>query len=404
MKTAKLAFFPLIILTIATGVLIQATPGMAASGDQDKPARSIGMAFEYPGISIPQGENVTMDLIFSNKGRSDENVVVRMTDVPLGWDAKVKTYRYTVSGVHVPSGEDKMLTFEASPDESVQPGDYTFRAEAQTPDGRFKMAQSLHVKVLGARDEKQDDRGVKLTTSYPVIRGPSDAAFEFSLEVDSKLDQDAVFDLFAQGPEGWEINFKPAYESKYITSLRLKANQTQSIAVEVKPAMDAQASEYPINIRVSSGDAKGEAQLRVILTGTYGLEVGTANGLLSLQARQGRPANISFYIRNRGTAANHGIKFLTFKPENWEVTFTPDTIDVIEPGDLKQIEMTITPYEEALIGDYSVGVRVEGEKATEDIEFRTTVKASTVWGWIGIGIIVAAIAGLFVLFRWLGRR
>jgi uncharacterized membrane protein len=32
------------------------------------------------------------------------------------------------------------------------------------------------------------------------------------------------------------------------------------------------------------------------------------------------------------------------------------------------------------------------------------VKASTAWGWIGIGIIIAVIAGLIGLFRKLGRR
>ena len=49
-------------------------------------------------------------------------------------------------------------------------------------------------------------------------------------------------------------------------------------------------------------------------------------------------------------------------------------------------------------------VTVEGEKAAKTIEFRTTVKASAAWGWIGIGIIVVVIGGLFGLFRWLGRR
>ena len=95
---------------------------------------------------------------------------------------------------------------------------------------------------------------------------------------------------------------------------------------------------------------------------------------------------------------------MPFKPENWQVDFTPENIDIIEPGDLKQVEVTITPYEEALVGDYSIGVNVEGEKASKIIEFRTTVKASAAWGWIGIGIIVAVIGGLFCIFRWFGRR
>jgi uncharacterized membrane protein len=382
------------------------SPGLCFAKEQDenRPARSIFMAAEYPGVEVPVEENVSMDIIFHNKGKSDENMEVWIAEKPAGWKAKIKTYRYAVTGVHVPGGDDKTLTFEAEPGKEIQPGKYSFRIEAQTEDGEFKMGQNILVVVTRAAEKSDEDRGVKLTTSYPVIRGPSDATFEFSVEIVSKLDKDAVFDLFANGPQGWDINFKPAYESKYITSLRLKSNQNQSIAVEVKPALMADAGEYPINIRVSSGDAKGEAQLAVVLVGTYNLEVGTPNGLLSLDARQGKPANMSFYVKNAGSAANHDIKFMSFKPENWKVEFTPENIDIIEPGDLKQVEVAITPYEEALVGDYSISVNVEGEKASKIIEFRTTVKASAAWGWIGIGIIVAVIAGLFGIFRWLGRR
>jgi len=47
---------------------------------------------------------------------------------------------------------------------------------------------------------------------------------------------------------------------------------------------------------------------------------------------------------------------------------------------------------------------VEGEKANKTLEFRVSVKASSAWGWIGIGIIVLVIGGLTFLFRKLGRR
>ncbi len=391
---------PLVILAVVLGY----GPGFAAGKNDNRPDRAISMAAEYPGVEVPLDENVSMDIIFHNKGKRDENMSVRVVEIPDGWKAKIKSYRYTVTGIHVPGGEDKSLTFDAEPGKAVKSGEYRFRIEAQTEDGKFKMDQSILVIVSGAAETSDEDRGVKLTTSYPVIRGPSDGTFEFSVDVDSKLDKDAIFDLFANGPKGWDINFKPAYESKYITSLRLKSNQNQSIAVEVKPALMADAGEYPINIRVSSGEAKGEVQLAVVLTGTYDLEVGTPSGLLSLDARQGKPANMSFYVKNTGSATNQGIKFLSFKPENWEVEFKPESIDIIEPGDLKQVELIITPYEEALVGDYSINVNVEGEKTSEIIEFRTTVKASAAWGWIGIGIIVVVIAGLFGIFRWLGRR
>ncbi len=404
MKAVKTGHPAIIALMVAA--FLVANPGQVAAKETDdnRPARSITMATEYPGVEVPAEEDVSMDIIFHNKGRSDENVEVWLSDIPDGWKAKIKTYRFTVTGIHVPAGEDKTLTFEAQPPKDVSPGKYTFKIEAKTQDGNFKMARNVLVIVTAEAEKVEEDRGVRLTTSYPEISGPSDATFEFSIEVNSKLDKDAVFDLFAQGPKDWTINFKPAYETKFITSLRLKANQNQTIAVEVKPPPMTAAGKYPINVRISSGDAKGEVQLAVILTGTYGIEVGTPGGLLSLDARQGKPANLSFYVKNTGSASNHDIKFMSFKPENWKVEFNPERLELVEPGDLKQVEMTITPYEDALVGDYSISVNVEGEKASKIMELRTTVKASAAWGWIGIGIIVAVIAGLFGIFRWLGRR
>lgn len=395
-----------IILTLGW-LLIYLPPAPAAAEEEsreEKPARLIRMAVEFPGVEVPLGDDVNMDIIFYNKGRSDEDVDIRLEDVPEDWKAVIKTYRYNVSAVHVPAGEDKTLTFEAEPGETVQPGEYAFGIAAQTTDGKFKMRRSLTVKVRGKEADSRESKGVKLTTSYPVLRGPSDAQFEFSMEVDSKLDEDAVFDLFAQGPEGWEINFKPAYESKFISSLRLKANQSSTVAVQVKPAPDAQAGQYPVNVRVTSGDAAAEGQLNIILTGTYDLEVGTPNGLLSLDARQGKPANMSFYVKNTGSAINSDISFMSFKPENWKIAFKPEKIPALKPDELQQVEVNITPYEDALVGDYSVSVKVDGERASKTSEFRVTVKASAAWSWIGIAVIVVVIAGLTFLFRRLGRR
>ena len=404
MKRRRLdKLFLIISLAMVTLMIISAS-SFAQTEKEKLPARAISMAAEYPGVEISKDEDVSLDIIFHNKGRNAEDVEVWIAEKPKGWQAKIKTYRFTVTGVHVPSNEDKSLTFQADPEAGIKPGDYQFRINARTPDGKFRMSQTVTIKVNADEGKSKEPKGVKLTTSYPVIRGPSDATFEFSLEVDSKLDEDAVFDVLAQGPQGWDINFKPAYETKYISSLRIKSKQSSSVAVEVKPAMGAAAGEYPINVRVSSSNANAEANLTVILTGTYGLEVGTTSGLLSLEARGGRPANMSFYVKNTGSATNHDIKFMTFKPENWKVEFKPEKIDAIEAGGLTQVELIITPYEDALVGDYSVGVNVEGEKAAKTIEFRTTVKASAAWGWIGIGIIVVVIGGLFGLFRWLGRR
>jgi uncharacterized membrane protein len=403
MKMVRRSYVVLSLLVTICFIMVSLQPAVAADEKEKRPPRAIEIYPEYPGVVVSQGEEVKMDIRVANNGRADEDVLLEVTTVPKGWKAQIRAFNFAVTGVHVPNGEYKDITFLAEPDKGVKPGDYLFRVRGSTKDGKLQSENDITVTVQAA-EKIEKTKDIVITTSYPVLQGPSDSSFEFSIAVENKMDKDAVFNLSAQGPSEWDITFKPAYETKLISSLRLQQGGTSTVAVEAKPPKYAETGEYTITVTVSAENRKAEAKLQVILTGTYGLEVGTTTGLLSLDAKQGKTANMSIYVKNTGSAANHNITFMSYKPENWEVKFNPETIDAIEPGDLKQVEVTFTPYKEALVGDYSVGVDVNGEKASKSIEFRVTVQASTAWGWIGIGIIVVVIAGLIGLFLWLGRR
>ena len=371
---------------------------------KDLPPRAISVAPEYSGVIVSQGENVSVDLKVINKGRQDEIIELTVPSVPKGWTAMVKTYSFGITGVYMESDKTRSLTLKLEPDESVGPGKYTFLVKGQTQDGKLSSSGKVGITVKPKQEEKKS-KDVKITTSYPVLEGPTDATFEFSIEVENKLDKDTVFNLAYEGPRNWDIKFKPAYEDKYFSSLRIKKGQTESMAVEVKPYLLAEPNRYPLKVKVSSPEAKAEAEIMVVLTGTYKLDAGTADGLLSLrEAYQGKEANLSFYVKNSGSAKQNNVKFLSFKPENWKVEFKPERLETLAPGELKQVEVLITPADQALVGDYSVTLSIEGEKAKKNLEFRVPVKASTAWGVIGLGIIVLVVVGLVVLFIRLGRR
>jgi uncharacterized membrane protein len=409
MTWVREASFRLTAAAILAAVGLVMGVGASAIGEEKSknlPPRSILVSPEYTGIVVSEGEDVSIDLTVRNLGRKHEDIDLKLVSVPKGWRAWIKTYSFQVTGVHVKSDSSKSLTLRVEPDKGVGPGSYTFGIEAHTRDRKLSSSSRVMVQVKGKKEEKKPT-GVSINTSYPVLKGPTDAKFEFSLEVENKLEKDTIFNLSAQGPENWEINFKPAYEQKLISSLRLKRAQSQTMAVEVKPYPLAKAGKYPIRIKVGSAAAKGEALLTVILTGTYKMDIGTATGLLSLEAIRGQRANLSFYVKNSGSASLNNIRFLSLKPENWKVDFNPERIDKLAPGALKQIEVTVTPAEQALVGDYSVGLSVKAgtpPRADKSLELRVTVRASAAWAWVGIGIIILVMAGLVILFIRLGRR
>ena len=398
-EALKKIFLPFVLLT-----LVFLIPALSLGQEEKKdtrPERAIAVYPEYSGVIVSKGEAVRMDLVMDNGGRKDETIDVTISQVPKGWKAMLKGGNYQVTGMFVPNGKSRNLALTLESDKTVGYGTYVFNIDGQTTDKKLTSAHTLTVTVQ-QRTSGADD--IQITTSYPVLRGQTDARFEFSLEVMNKSEADRNFNLFALAPEKWEINFKPAYEAKQISSLRIKGGQSQTVAVEVNPVRDAVSGEYPIQVSISSGDKKAEVKLTVALTGIYKLDAGTPTGILSLEAMAGKPANFSVFVKNTGSAVNRNVTFSSFKPENWDVTFKPEKIEALEPNALKQVEVTVKPAQQALVGDYSVGVMVTGEKSDKTIEMRVTVKASTAWGWIGIGIILFVILGLMALFIRLGRR
>jgi hypothetical protein len=117
MKRNKLTHSMFILLFIISGVLVFPGPCFSYekedNGSGPKPERLITMSAEYPGIIVPMDEDVNMDIIFYNKGRQNENVNVWVDQQPDDWETRIKTYRYAVTGIHVPSDESKTLTFDA---------------------------------------------------------------------------------------------------------------------------------------------------------------------------------------------------------------------------------------------------------------------------------------------------
>ena len=101
---------------------------------------------------------------------------------------------------------------------------------------------------------------------------------------------------------------------------------------------------------------------------------------------------------------NRNVRLSSFAPENWKVEFKPQTVEALEPGAVKQVDVTITPAAQALVGDYSVALTTDGEKASKTLEMRVQVHAQSTWAWVGVGFIGAVIGGLGGLFAWLGRR
>ena len=69
-----------------------------------------------------------------------------------------------------------------------------------------------------------------------------------------------------------------------------------------------------------------------------------------------------------------------------------------------EIDANIKPADKTIAGDYMVTFRANSENAEDDIELRVTVETPTIWGIVGIAVIVVVIVAVAIVFARLGRR
>jgi uncharacterized membrane protein len=86
------------------------------------------------------------------------------------------------------------------------------------------------------------------------------------------------------------------------------------------------------------------------------------------------------------------------------VTFDPKVIDSLAPNDSQTVNVSITPSDKAIAGDYVANIDANGQGVSESQQFRVTVNTSTIWGIVGLIVIAIAVIILVLAVLRYGRR
>ena len=265
---------------------------------------------------------------------------------------------------------------------------------------------------------------LKLDAKYSELRGNSNSTYEFEVNVNYLGKTAREFQLSAPAPEGFLTYVYPptaaqGYEPGEIGGLSLEAYRTypQIIKVWARPLFFNYPEKFPspgehvITLTVSSydGELKASLDLKIIIIGKYEMQVktgGALEGRLNIQATAGKDNHFPLVITNTGTVPLEKVSFSSEKPEGWSITFEPNDIDSISPGSSHEVDVNMKPSGDTVAADYQINVKVDTKDSvtSSELVFRVTVLKPTVWGWVGIGIILVVAAGLTVIFRRLGRR
>ncbi|MCK4862687.1 MAG: hypothetical protein KAS25_00255 [Dehalococcoidales bacterium] len=264
---------------------------------------------------------------------------------------------------------------------------------------------------ISEEEEEVPKDSIALSTEFPELEDVATGSFQYNVKLEYRGQIERVFDLNTTVPAGWSAYINPQYDSIRIPSIAIDASPYVPVAKIVKVNVSpptwpiAEPAEYTITLEAVSEDVISKIDLTAVITARYMLSAVPANEVYNTKAKAGRDNYFSLEVTNFGTDTMNNITFSSEKPSGWEITFQPDKIDLIEIFDPKTVDVNIKPPPKTVAGDYMITLRVSGEQATADkISVRVTVETPTIWGWVGVVIILIVIIGLIVIFMRLGRR
>jgi len=251
---------------------------------------------------------------------------------------------------------------------------------------------------------------IEFDVPYPAVESIAGGNFEFEVEFKYTGEEARDFELNAIAPRGWEVYMTPKYEKeKKIKSIKIKPTATPSEPVRVVASAPfwplPDPGEYQITFEATSGNITGSTKLTAAVTAKYVMQLKPVTERYNTKATAGEDNSYQVEVVNASTAPVDNIKFEAVKPDGWEVEFTPEKIESLPAFDKQTVDVNIKPSAKTIAGDYMINLSARGEQTSaKEIDVRVTVETPTIWGWVGVIIIVIVVAGLVVIFMRFSRR
>lgn len=343
-------------------------------------------------ISVPPGESLNFSIDLINNSEEKQTADIFISGLLGRWEHTLQSGNWTIKQLSVLPGERKSVSLNIKVPHQVNKGNYPFQV----------IAQGCDTLQLNITVSEQGTYKSEFTCDQTNMEGNSKSTFTYNAVLRNQTAEEQLYALMADAPRGWTVSFKPDY--KQATSANVAANSTKNVTIEVTPPATVAAGTYQIPLRATTSSTSAELMIEAVITGTYAMELTTPKGLLSTDLTTGENKKIELELKNTGSAELKDIKLNASSPVDWSVTFEPSEIARLNAGESTRIIASVKASSKAIVGDYMTRMEAKNPETTATAEFRISVKASILAGWLGILIILIAIGSVYYLFRKYGRR
>lgn len=226
--------------------------------------------------------------------------------------------------------------------------------------------------------------------------------FRYYATLHNRAAKEQVFELKAELPAGWMALFRS--EGSQVTALKMEAGKSRDVEIEIMASPVAQPGKFAIPVSAASENESLRLDLEAVVKGNYEVQLSTPDGRLSDDVTEGRSRQLVLTVKNSGTLPLSDLDMSAQAPSQWKAAFEPSKIDRLAPGQTRQVNVTLSVPGKTIAGDYLTTFTVRNNYATANASFRMTVKTSLLSGWLGLLVMLLAIALVYNLIRKYGRR
>lgn len=384
------------ILALCAGALCALSFQTAALA-ADAPPPGIYLSTDYPALTLKAGETSTVSLNLHNQATPPERLALSLEGVPKSWTATLLGDGRPVASAMPGSDQTLMLKLRLD----IPKGDATTRGAITVHADNGQRHLSLPLDITLA---KQLPAQLSVQPDLPQLTGSARTAFDYQLTVKNDSGQDVLASLAASAPQYFDTSFTEGYGSQQISAVPIKAGESKTVKLHVRPPVTATSGEHDIEVKVAADGAQASTRLKLDITGQPALNLAGRDGLMSASAQIGSASNVPLELRNSGTAAAQDITLDGTAPSGWKVEFKPERVAQLDPGKTVEVQAVITPSAQSLAGDYMVKLHAKSAGQSADGDLRVSVTTSGLWGVSGAILIAVALLVLIGAVARYGRR
>jgi len=238
--------------------------------------------------------------------------------------------------------------------------------------------------------------------------GIAGSKFDFKMDVTFEGEGARLFEFVNTIPEGWSVVINAGTSNGDIPKIKLQPLKKESIKINITPLVDQQPGEYDINIIIrpveESDILEAEAKFTAIVKPVGELKFEPSKGIFSSVINSSSNNIYKLALENTGTSPVENISITSSgDPEGWQIEFEKE-IDVIDVGEKKEIDISISPSEKTIAGEYNIRFMANSEESSNSLLVRFTVVTPLIWKIVGICLILVVVVGIAFIFARLGKR